>query len=107
MLSRPGARRLLLALAIPLGLGPGLASPAAGQKTPTLRWLGHAFVLVVSPQGVRVALDPLGNIGYPMPEVVADIVTVSHEHGDHNGAGRIAGSPVVLRGLKAGGAGWN
>ena len=104
---RRSLRHLLVALAIPLGLGPSLASPAAGQQSPTLRWLGHAFFLVVSPQGVRVALDPFGNIGYPMPEVVADIVTVSHEHGDHNGARRIAGSPVVLRGLKAGGAGWN
>ena len=33
--------------------------------------------------------------------VAADVVTVSHEHGDHNGADGVAGSPVILRGLKA------
>ncbi len=56
---------------------------------------------------MRVALDPFGDIGYPLPDVAADIVTVSHEHGDHNDADGVAGSPVILRGLKAGGADWN
>ncbi|MFQ5789808.1 MAG: MBL fold metallo-hydrolase [Acidobacteriota bacterium] len=99
--------RSLRSLALGLGLGMSLLSSAAAAQPSTLHWFGHAFFLVNSSQGIRVALDPFGDIGYGMPEVAADVVTVSHEHGDHNGADRLAGSPVVLRGLKAGGADWN
>ncbi len=99
--------RLLRFLAIALGLGVCLQSSTAAAESATLRWFGHAYFLITSPQGVRVALDPFGDIGYRMPEVAADVVTVSHEHGDHNGPGALAGSPVVLRGLTAGGGDWN
>ena len=97
----------LRTLAIAVGLGIGLFGWTGGAEAATLRWFGHAFFLVTSPQGVRVALDPFGDIGYPLPDVAADIVTVSHEHGDHNNPGLLTGSPVVLRGLMAGGADWN
>ena len=99
--------RSLLSLAVAVGLGMSLLSSAASAQSTTLRWFGHAFFFLTSSQGIRVALDPFGDIGYAMPEVAADVVTVSHEHGDHNDAGQLAGSPVVLRGLKAGGADWN
>ena len=97
----------LRTLAIAVGLGIGLFGWTGGAEAATLRWFGHAFFLVTSPQGVRVALDPFGDIGYPLPDVAADIVTVSHEHGDHNNPGLLTGAPVVLRGLMAGGADWN
>ncbi len=97
----------LRTLAIAVGLSMGLFSWTAATEAATLRWFGHAFFLVTSPQGVRVALDPFGDIGYPVPDVAADIVTVSHEHADHNNPGLLTGSPVVLRGLMAGGADWN
>ena len=100
-------RRSVLIIITVLGVGLSvLSSPNASQGV-TLRWLGHAFVLVTSAEGVKVALDPFGDIGYPWSGAAADVVTVSHEHGDHNSADRLAGSPVILRGLKAGGAGWN
>ncbi len=99
--------RSLLSLALAVGLGMSLLSSATAAQSSTLRWFGHAFFVVTSPEGIRVALDPFGDIGYAVPEAAADVVTVSHEHGDHNGADRLAGSPVVLRGLKAGGADWN
>ncbi|MFQ5913775.1 MAG: MBL fold metallo-hydrolase [Nitrospinota bacterium] len=83
------------------------ASVASGANHSTLKWYGHAFFLLTSPQGVRVAMDPFGDIGYPMPQVEADVVTVSHEHGDHNNAAAISGSPEILRGLKKGGGDWN
>ncbi len=97
----------LRSLTLVLGLALSLVSSAAVAETVTLRWFGHAFFVVTSFQGVRVALDPFSNIGYPMPDVAAEVVTVSHEHGDHNGADGLAGSPVILRGLKAGGVDWN
>ena len=99
--------RSFLAFITAVGLGLSLMSSPDAAQAVTLRWFGHAFFLMTSTEGVRVALDPFGEIGYPLPEVAADVVTVSHEHGDHNGADRLAGSPVILRGLKPGGAGWN
>ncbi len=44
---------------------------------------------------------------YPVREAAAEVVTVSHEHGDHNVAERLAGPSAILRGLKLGGADWN
>ena len=97
----------LRSLGMSLGLAMFLLSSAAAAEPVSLRWYGHSFFLLTSPQGVRVVLDPNADIGYPMPERPPDVVTVSHEHSDHNRADRLGGSPVVLRGLKAGGAGWN
>jgi L-ascorbate metabolism protein UlaG (beta-lactamase superfamily) len=90
-----------------IGLAMTLFGSAAAAEPASLRWYGHSFFILTSPQGVRVALDPAAGIGYPLPERPADIITVSHEHSDHNRADRLGGSPVILRGLKAGGADWN
>ena len=99
--------RTFLALIFAVGLGLSLLIASDAAHALTLRWFGHAFFLVTSSDGVRVAMDPFGDIGYPVPEVAADVVTVSHEHGDHNGAERLAGPSAILRGLKPGGADWN
>ena len=99
--------RSYLALVSAVGFGLSLIVSPNSADALTLRWFGHAFFLVTSSDGVRVAMDPFGDIGYPVPEVGADVVTVSHEHGDHNTPDRLAGSPAILRGLKAGGADWN
>jgi len=96
-------KRQLVSLAL---LGAFMASAAWAQGEVSLEWYGHAFVRLTSPEAVRVAMDPFGEIGYPMPKVEADIVTVSHEHGDHNNAALIGGTPVVLRGLTEGGKEW-
>ena len=100
-------RYSMRALALALGIVLTVVGPAHAAEGLTLRWFGHAFYFLTSSEGVRVALDPFGEIGYPMPEVAADVVTLSHEHQDHNGADRLAGSPVVLRGLSTGGVDWN
>ncbi len=50
-----------------------------------IQWLGHACFLFVSKDGTRVLTDPFDpKVGYPVPEVAADIVTASHQHSDHN-----------------------
>ncbi len=99
--------RSLLALVSVVGFGLTLIILPDAAHAVTLRWFGHAFFLVTSSDGVRVAMDPFGDISYPAPEVAADVVTVSHEHGDHNGVDRLAGSPTILRGLKPKGRDWN
>ncbi|HTY90266.1 MAG TPA: MBL fold metallo-hydrolase [Methanocella sp.] len=50
-----------------------------------LKWLGHSCFLLTSSKGVRVLMDPYDEmIGKAVPDTEADIVTVSHQHGDHN-----------------------
>ncbi len=99
--------RTILTLISAVGLGLSLLIPSDAAHALTLRWFGHAFFLVTSSDGVRVAMDPFGDIGDSEPEVATDVVTVSHEHGDHNVAERLAGPTAILRGLKPGGADWN
>ena len=41
-------------------------------------------------------------LGYELPSgFKADIVTISHEHADHNNLGFVSGKPRVIRGLTA------
>lgn len=64
-----------------------------------IKWLGHASFLITSDSGVRVITDPYsrgGGIEYGPIQETADIVTVSHKHPDHDNAGAVKGSPVVV-----------
>ena len=53
-------------------------------------------------------MDPIPKgIGYELPQgFKADVVTISHEHVDHNNVGFVTGKPRVLRGLTADKKGW-
>lgn len=68
-----------------------------------ITWLGHACFLIESDSGTRVVTDPFeagsydGAVGYPPIDEEADIVTVSHDHADHNHVSCIAGSPTIVR----------
>ena len=81
-------------------------SAVFAQKQVTLRWYGHAFFAVTSAEGVIIATDPFGNIGYPMPTLEAEVVTVSHGHGDHNNPTLVKGKPKIIRGLEMEGRHW-
>lgn len=64
-----------------------------------LRWLGHAAFLITSDSGTRVVCDPYcvgEGISYGPIDLPADIVTVSHQHGDHNNASAVKGNPAVV-----------
>ena len=64
-----------------------------------VKWLGHSFFLVTSAAGVRLAFDPFGEtVGYPLQEVSADFVLVSHDHFDHNNLKLVRGYEEVFRG---------
>ena len=57
-----------------------------------IRWLGHSCFLLTSASGVRVLTDPFNpQIGYPAPAVEAELVTISHQHDDHNYARVVKG----------------
>lgn len=63
-----------------------------------IKWHGHACFEIISEDGKVIVTDPYDeSIGYPMPDVTADIVTVSHEHHDHNNVAAIKGAPEVVK----------
>jgi len=71
-----------------------------------LRWYGQSAFGLRGEHSVFIdpfaSLDALAERGIefnypPISNVSADVVLVTHEHGDHNGVEAIIGSPVVLR----------
>jgi len=65
-----------------------------------IRWLGHAAFLITADDGTRIITDPYGkfpDFNYAPIEGPADILVVSHKHGDHFGA-KVKGNPKVVSG---------
>ena len=66
-----------------------------------IKWLGHASFLITSDAGTKIITDPCvigGGLSYGQIKESADIVTVSHDHADHNNVAAVQGSPKVVRG---------
>jgi len=66
-----------------------------------IKWLGHASFLITSDSGIRIITDPYevgSGLSYGQIKESADIVTVSHDHSDHNNVAVVQGSPKVVRG---------
>jgi L-ascorbate metabolism protein UlaG (beta-lactamase superfamily) len=69
-----------------------------------IQYLGHASFLLTTDAGTRIVTDPFdpeayrGSFRYRAFRDQADIVTISHEHGDHNAAHIVSGSPIVIKG---------
>ena len=62
-----------------------------------IRYLGHSSFLLTESTGTAIVCDPYGSaIGYSMPEVSANAVTVSHHHYDHDNVSAVGGNPVIL-----------
>lgn len=63
------------------------------------RWFGHACFELVFENGTVIVTDPFdASVGYPLPEVKALGVTVSHDHFDHNYVEVVKGQPQVVKG---------
>lgn len=64
-----------------------------------ITYLGHSSFKLRG-KHATVVTDPYGGmVGIPFPKhTTADIVTVSHDHEDHNAAQLIEGNPFVVRG---------
>lgn len=66
-------------------------------------WLGHSSFLFRG-KTVRLVTDPYSQqmVGLKYPKTEADIITISHDHGDHNAIDNIVGpgggQPFVIRG---------
>lgn len=71
-----------------------------------VKFLGHAAFLITSDTGVRIITDPYkpgcfdGGIKYDQITEEADIVTISHEHDDHNET-KINGDPTFVKSADA------
>ena len=86
----------------------GFTSPAyAANVDATIQYFGHNFFLITTSKGTRIVTDPLGPGWYPNPNVIGDVVTVGKEQFNHNAVQIVLGNPLILRGLKDYGAGWN
>jgi L-ascorbate metabolism protein UlaG (beta-lactamase superfamily) len=83
-----------------------LASVAAAQTAPTsvtLTWLGQSTFVMDTSTGLKALLDPTNPGTFkPAPVDGLDLVTITHEHPDHNYVKLATGHPEILRGLAAG-----
>ncbi len=73
------------------------------QKQLKIEWFGQACFRLISPGGLNIVMDPMKMGGYQPEDLKADVVTISHEHFDHNNLSIISGKPEILRGLSDGG----
>jgi len=64
-----------------------------------IKWLGHAAFLTTSKDNFKIINDPYTTgkgLNYRPINESAEIVTVSHDHGDHNNVAVIRGNPQIL-----------
>ena len=63
-----------------------------------IKWLGHSCFLITLKDGTSILTDPVDlESGYNISGTKADIVTVSHDHHDHNNISAvIGGAPKII-----------
>lgn len=67
-----------------------------------IEWLGHSAFLLVSNNGKKIVTDPYttgayqGTFNYAPIRISPDIVTVSHQHADHNGVDDLPNHAEVM-----------
>lgn len=63
-----------------------------------ITWFGHACFRLRAREGT-VVTDPFGKeSGYTMPQIRADVVTISHDHENHNQTKGFRGKPHIIHG---------
>ena len=68
-----------------------------------IKWFGQAAFVITSDSGTRIITDPYTpseRIPYREITESADIVTVSHGHGDHSNVAAVRGNPTVVKETK-------
>lgn len=65
-----------------------------------ITWLGHSCFKLqdkIGNDGVTLITDPYSKeIGLKLPSLEADLVTISHDHEDHNNTSAIKGGPRII-----------
>lgn len=83
---------------------------ATNVKSPTsvidVHYYGHSTFFLEF-MSAKILTDPFAkSVGYPLPNVTPDAVTISHEHFDHNAVDYLPNTATVFRGLRVGGNDW-
>ncbi len=64
-----------------------------------ITYYGHALFALETADGHTLVTDPYDDsVGYTIGRLQGDVVTVSHEHHDHNNISLVEGNPAVIRG---------
>ncbi|MFL0195849.1 MBL fold metallo-hydrolase [Clostridium sp. WILCCON 0269] len=64
-----------------------------------IKWFGQACFMITSENGSKVLIDPFNKmLGYKLPEIQANIVSISHNHSDHSNINAVKGSFVHING---------
>jgi L-ascorbate metabolism protein UlaG (beta-lactamase superfamily) len=75
----------------------------AAPATATFTYLGQSTFVMSTSTGLKVLVDPVAPGMYKnAPVEGVDVVTVSHEHPDHNYVQLATGTPAIIRGLAGG-----
>lgn len=63
-----------------------------------IKWLGHSSFVLTESTGISVLTDPFDpeTVGYDFDAPTADVVTVSHDHSDHNYLNGVRGYKQVF-----------
>ena len=71
-----------------------------------ITYIGHACFCMSAKDGTRVITDPYdASVGLAMLPLHAELITMSHEHHDHNCEEMIVGAPKIARGPELAAAG--
>jgi uncharacterized protein (TIGR03437 family) len=76
-------------------------SAILGAQSPNLsiQWVGQSCFVLTSAGGPTVVTDPpVASLGYTLPSLNADAVTITHNHTDHNNAAGVGGKFTLVDG---------
>lgn len=83
----------------PKPAGPTAQLPGQAGGELTIRWIGHSCFTVTGSDATVVVTDPYKGTGYSEEPVAGDVVTISHEHSDHNNTALVSGNPEIVKGV--------
>ena len=68
------------------------------QNKTKITFFGHSMFVIESKKGLKIGMDPFDeNVKSRLPDISADIVTISHSHYDHSNAKLFKGSPEIIK----------
>ncbi|MFA5078349.1 MAG: MBL fold metallo-hydrolase [Dehalococcoidia bacterium] len=66
-----------------------------------IKWFGQSCFLLTAGDGTKLLMDPFksdSHLTYKQVDEKVDVVTVSHEHADHNFTDALPGKPEIIKG---------
>jgi uncharacterized protein (TIGR03437 family) len=74
----------------------GAIAAAAQTADLTITWIGQSCFVLKAAGGPTVVTDPpVASVGYTLPPLTADAVTVTHNHTDHNNVAAVTGATLI------------